>query len=127
MERGTTRAILLWDGLGQGLPFGRHPDINRGAHTLPPSGGNALVRARQPVRAVSSIAAGTDTSASIAALYPPLAGMADVSARGVAWLPVPLSCLSKTVGRETGVENGTADETSGVGPAMGGSGKIGHW
>src|SRR6266545_4704997 len=78
---------LLFNGLGQGLSFGRYPDINRGAHASPPSVVCEMVRAQRTVLEVSSIEASIGTPDPIAAPRPPLGGIADVSASGVSWLP----------------------------------------
>jgi hypothetical protein len=78
---------LLFNGLGQDLSFGRHPDINRGAHASPPSVMWEMVRAQRTVLEVLSIEAGTGTPDPIAVPRLLLAGIADVSASGVSWLP----------------------------------------
>ncbi len=78
---------LLCNGLGQRLPGGRYPAIDRDAQASPPPVVRERGRARWTARSVSSRAAGLGTPDPIAAPRPPLAGMAAVSARGVSGLP----------------------------------------
>jgi hypothetical protein len=78
---------LLFNGLSQGLPFGRHPDIDRYAHVLPPSVVCEMVRAWRTALGLSSIEAGIGTPDPIAVPRLSLAGIADVAASGVSWLP----------------------------------------
>jgi hypothetical protein len=78
---------LLVNGLGQRLPFGRDPAIDRGTHGSPPSVVCEMARARRTVLKVSSSAVGIGTPDPIAVPRPPWAGMAAVSASSVSWLP----------------------------------------
>lgn len=78
---------LLFNGLGQGLPLSRYPDIDRCAHASPPPVVPEMVRTWRMARSVWSIAAGIGTLDPSAVPHPPLAGIADVSASGVSWLP----------------------------------------
>src|SRR6266487_4444292 len=66
---------LLFNGLGQGLSFGRHPDINRGAHASPLSVVCEMVRAQRTVLEVSSIEAGIGIPDPSAAPRPQVAGI----------------------------------------------------